>query len=77
MRAGETQDDTGEDPEGGKVKRVVPSSAGETVGDVERSGSGLKLQGRSKPGRGAGLARDEELAARGVWVGRATKVILL
>jgi len=76
MRAGETRDDKGGHPEGGKVKRVVPSSAGETVDDSERSGSGVKLQGRSKPGRGAGFARDEELAARRVLVGSAIKVVL-
>jgi len=43
---------------------------------TERSGSGTTLQGRSKPERGASLARDQELGARWVLTDNAVGVNL-
>jgi len=42
----------------------------------ERSGSGTTLQGRSKPERGASLARDQELGARKIPTGNTVGVNL-
>lgn len=43
---------------------------------TERSGSGITLQGRSKPERGASLARDQEPGARRIPTGKAVGVAL-